>query len=104
MMNAVSRAYVRGGAQALTSGLKASAVAVNSMGKILRESFPRILLPPFSGRFFGFKVLAKIGLPTFMRITNFHAPAIFYAVFYGHFMRWMRSAEEKNHNLCSLIN
>jgi len=70
----------------------------------LRESFPRILLPPFSGRFFGFKVLAKIGLPTFMRITNFHAPAIFYAVFYGHFMRWMRSAEENNNNLGSLIN
>jgi len=38
-MNAVSRAYVRGGAQALSSGLKASAVAVNSMGKILRGGF-----------------------------------------------------------------
>jgi len=41
-MNAVSRAYVRGGAQALSSGLKASAVAVNSMGKILRGGFCKV--------------------------------------------------------------
>lgn len=38
-MNAVSRAYVRGGAQVLSTGLKASGVAVNSMGKALRGEF-----------------------------------------------------------------
>lgn len=34
MLNAVSRAYVRGGVQAISTGLKATGVAINSMGKV----------------------------------------------------------------------
>ncbi len=46
MMNAVSRAYVRGGAQVLSTGLKASGVAVNSMAN--RQAHTDLQVPDFS--------------------------------------------------------
>nr|AEF97527.1 VisGreen-RFeSP [synthetic construct] len=45
-MNAVSRAYVRGGAQVLSTGLKASGVAVNSMAN--RQAHTDLQVPDFS--------------------------------------------------------
>ncbi|XP_016971952.1 cytochrome b-c1 complex subunit Rieske, mitochondrial [Drosophila rhopaloa] len=46
MMNVVSRAYVRGGAQVLSTGLKASGVAVNSMAN--RQAHTDLQVPDFS--------------------------------------------------------
>ncbi|XP_017130214.1 cytochrome b-c1 complex subunit Rieske, mitochondrial [Drosophila elegans] len=46
MMNAVSRAYVRGGAQVLSTGLKATGGAVNSMAN--RQAHTDLQVPDFS--------------------------------------------------------